>query len=98
MLFPMRTVKIWCGGMLGLAGGFVVMLVVLRGLVLTYGERVTTGTTLCVLVVSVVSLVVGQIVGSLLAARLTAPDATALPRTGKPWLALGLDRRSERPT
>jgi hypothetical protein len=61
--------------MLGLASGFVVMVVLLRAF-LPYGERVTTETAFFVLVMTIAPLAAGLVVGARLAARL-APDGSA---------------------
>jgi len=71
MPFVMRPVKIWGGGMVGLIGGFVVVLLLVRGLVPRDGTRVTSDTAVLVLVVITVPVIVGAVLGAYLAARLT---------------------------
>ena len=62
--------KIWVGGVVGLVGGFFVMLLLLREVVLSDGARVTSETAVSVLFVLSAPLVLGSVVGAYLAAQL----------------------------
>ena len=84
MHFLMRSLKIWGGGMAGLACGFLVALLLLQEAVLSNGTRVTTETGVSLLVEITVPLILGAALGGYLVALLTRP-ATGIPPFDSPY-------------
>jgi hypothetical protein len=92
----MRSVKIWGGGMAGLLGGFVVVLLLLREVVIRdETSRVSPDIAVWALLVITVPVVLGPVLGACLAARLTRPARHDDSPSGHGLADPGLSRRGE---